>query len=98
MRWHGVGHPQARTERIAAVEAADLTEREIAILQAVAAGLSSKPIGREYWVTEQAVKFHLTNIYRKLGVPNRTAAAQYAHQHGLLDTPGSAPYKPGTLG
>ena len=72
--------------------AADLTDREIAILQAVAAGLSNKAIGREYWVTEQTVKFHLTNIYRKLGVANRTAAAQYAHQHGLIEAQGSAPF------
>jgi DNA-binding NarL/FixJ family response regulator len=65
-------------------DAADLTEREITILRAVATGLSNKAISREYWVTEQTVKFHLTNIYRKLGVPNRTAAARYAHQNGLL--------------
>ena len=64
----------------------DLTDREIAILRAMAAGLSNKAIGREFYVTEQTVKFHLTNIYRKLGVHNRTAAAQYAHQHGLAAT------------
>jgi DNA-binding NarL/FixJ family response regulator len=67
-------------------EQSDLTEREIAILRAVASGLSNKAISRELWVTEQTVKFHLTNIYRKLGVANRTAAAQYAHQHGLAAT------------
>jgi DNA-binding NarL/FixJ family response regulator len=36
-------------------------------------------------VGEQTVKFHLTNIYRKLGVSNRTAAAQMAHEHGLAE-------------
>lgn len=34
-------------------------------------------------VTEQTVKFHLNNLYRKLGVPNRTAAARFAYANGL---------------
>jgi DNA-binding CsgD family transcriptional regulator len=33
------------------------------------------------------VKFHLTNIYRKLDVKNRTEAARYAYEHGLIDSP-----------
>jgi len=75
-----------------------LTERELAILRAVASGLSNKAIGRELWVTEQTVKFHLTNIYRKLGVANRTAAAQYAHANGLLGaSPGSEPARAGQI-
>ena len=36
------------------------------------------------WVTEQTVKFHLSNIYRKLGVANRTEASRWAQRHGLL--------------
>jgi DNA-binding NarL/FixJ family response regulator len=63
----------------------DLTERELTVLQALARGLSNKAIGSEFWVTEQTVKFHLGNIYRKLGVQNRTAAVHYAHQHGLVE-------------
>ena len=63
----------------------DLTERELTVLQALARGLSNKAIGNEFWVTEQTVKFHLGNLYRKLGVPNRLAAASYAHAHGVLD-------------
>ena len=55
------------------------------MLQAVARGLSNKAISKELWVTEQTVKFHLNNLYRKLGVPNRTAAARFAFEHGLLD-------------
>ena len=35
----------------------------------------------------QTVKFHLTNIYRKLGVANRTEAARYAYQQGLVESP-----------
>jgi DNA-binding NarL/FixJ family response regulator len=62
----------------------DLTRREMSVLQALARGLSNKAIGQEFWVTEQTVKFHLGNIYRKLGVPSRTAAVHYAHEHGLV--------------
>jgi DNA-binding NarL/FixJ family response regulator len=65
--------------------AAGLTERETSMLRALARGLSNAAISREFWVTEQTVKFHLTNIYRKLGVKNRTEATRYAYQHGLAD-------------
>jgi DNA-binding NarL/FixJ family response regulator len=73
-------------EEAAVDRPADLTERELTMLQAVARGLSNKAIGKEYWVTEQTVKFHLGNVYRKLGVQNRTAAVRYAHQHGLVES------------
>jgi DNA-binding NarL/FixJ family response regulator len=53
----------------------------------VARGLSNEAIGKELWVAEQTVKFHLTNIYRKLGVSNRTEAARLAYQNGLVESP-----------
>ena len=53
----------------------------------MARGLSNQSIGKELWVTEQTVKFHLTNIYRKLGVKNRTEATRIAYQHGLVESP-----------
>ena len=62
---------------------AGLTEREGAILQALARGLSNDAIAKELWITKQTVKFHLRNVYRKLGVSNRTEAARYAYQHSL---------------
>jgi len=64
---------------------AGLTERELVIVRAVARGLSNEAISKELWVAEQTVKFHLTNIYRKLGVSNRTEAARYAFEQGLVD-------------
>jgi DNA-binding NarL/FixJ family response regulator len=36
-------------------------------------------------VTEQTVKFHLSNVYRKLGVANRTEASHFAHVNGMLE-------------
>jgi DNA-binding NarL/FixJ family response regulator len=81
-----VFHPIAllEPEEVTAKEAG-LTEREIAILKALAKGLSNQEIGKQLWVTEQTVKFHLTNIYRKLNVANRTEAARYAYRHGLVE-------------
>jgi DNA-binding NarL/FixJ family response regulator len=68
-----------------AARAAGLTDRELVIVRAVARGLSNEAIAKELWVAEQTVKFHLTNIYRKLGVSNRTEAARYAFEQGLVD-------------
>jgi len=70
-----------------AAKEAGLTDREIAILSALARGLSNAAIAKELWVAPQTVKFHLTNIYRKLGVANRTEAARYAYQQGLVASP-----------
>jgi DNA-binding NarL/FixJ family response regulator len=83
-----VGLPE-KTAQEDAVKAAGLTERETTILKALARGLSNEAIGKELWVAQQTVKFHLTNIYRKLEVKNRTEAARYAYEHGLIDKPQS---------
>lgn len=61
-----------------------LSEREGVLLQTLARGLSNSEIGKELWITEQTVKFHLTNVYRKLGVENRTQATRVAYEHGLV--------------
>ena len=63
-----------------------LSEREADVLQAVAQGLSNREIGVQLWISEQTVKFHLRNIYRKLGLSSRTEAARYAHRSGLAGT------------
>jgi two-component system response regulator NreC len=63
-----------------------LTRRELEILRLVAEGHSNAQLGRMLWVTEQTVKFHLSNIYRKLDVANRTEASRWAQVHGLLDS------------
>jgi DNA-binding NarL/FixJ family response regulator len=63
----------------------DLTRRELEILRLVSEGHSNAELARMLWVTEQTVKFHLSNIYRKLDVANRTEASRWAQIHGLLD-------------
>ena len=61
-----------------------LTPKEREVLEQVARGLSNADIGRELWLSQQTVKFHLTNVYRKLGVANRTEAARFAYRHSLV--------------
>lgn len=66
---------------------AGLTPSEQRVLEALARGLSNKEIAKELWLTQQTIKFHLTNIYRRLGVTNRTEAVRYAYQHRLVKHP-----------
>jgi DNA-binding NarL/FixJ family response regulator len=61
-----------------------LTRRELQILKLAAEGHSNVVLARMLWVTEQTVKFHLSNVYRKLEVTNRTEAARWAQVNGLL--------------
>lgn len=79
-----VGVTMSDDTRIA--RSAGLTDREIEILRCVARGKSNKTIGRELWVTEQTVKFHMSNIFRKLSVTNRTEAARWAFSKGLHES------------
>jgi DNA-binding NarL/FixJ family response regulator len=64
-----------------------LSERERAILAALGEGKSNKQIAKQLWLAEQTVKFHLTNIYRKLDVSTRTEAVNAAYRRGLLEAP-----------
>jgi DNA-binding NarL/FixJ family response regulator len=73
-----VGAPSANE-----AQASALTAREETILAAVGAGLTTAAISRELWVSEHTIKFHLTNIYRKIGVSNRAGAVRYALEHGI---------------
>jgi DNA-binding NarL/FixJ family response regulator len=83
------GRPAASPVPVAESASVDdspgLTRRELEILRLVAEGHSNAQLARMLWVTEQTVKFHLSNIYRKLDVANRTEASRWAQVHGLLD-------------
>jgi DNA-binding NarL/FixJ family response regulator len=70
------------------VRKARLTRREREILGLVAEGHSNAQLAKMLWVTEQTVKFHLSNIYRKLDVANRTEASRWAQLNGLLPKAG----------
>jgi ATP/maltotriose-dependent transcriptional regulator MalT len=60
-----------------------LTEREVEVLRLVAAGRSNHEIARKLVLSQKTVERHLSNIFSKLDVSSRTAAAAYAHEHGL---------------
>jgi len=63
---------------------AELTARELEVLKMASEGLSNGDIASALYITEQTVKFHLGNIYRKLGVANRTEAAFQGVRRGLI--------------
>jgi DNA-binding NarL/FixJ family response regulator len=68
-----------------------LTPREREILQLVAEGYSNAQLARMLWVSGETIKFHLSNIYQKIDVTNRTEAGRWAHLHGVALTERSSP-------
>ena len=63
---------------------ARLSEKEVAVLVDLCRGHTNKEIAAGLWLSEQTVKFHLRNIYRKLGIKSRTEALRYAYEHDLV--------------
>jgi DNA-binding NarL/FixJ family response regulator len=78
--------PQAAPH--AALAADTLSPREREILQLTSQGYSNDQVAAELRIARQTVKFHLSNVYRKLNVTNRTEASRWA---GLPAAPGSKP-------
>jgi DNA-binding NarL/FixJ family response regulator len=72
---------RARAERKPAQE---LSEREREVLELVADGLSNQKIAVRLGISEKTVKAHLTSVFRQLGVDDRTQAAVWARQNGLV--------------
>lgn len=66
---------RSQRQRPAGPSLEDLSEREVDVLALVAEGLTNMLIAQRLNVSENTVKFHLQNIYQKLGVNNRTEAA-----------------------
>jgi two-component system, NarL family, nitrate/nitrite response regulator NarL len=62
---------------------AALTPREREVLTRVVAGYANKDIAREFSVSEETVKHHLTRIFDKVGAANRVELAMFAQAHGL---------------
>ena len=68
-------------ERQSAQRQAELTPREREVLALVAEGLTNAQIASRLYITQETVKFHLRNIYQKLGVSTRTEAAAYYYRY-----------------
>jgi DNA-binding NarL/FixJ family response regulator len=62
----------------------DLTEREIEILRCLAAGATNREIAEQLVITEGTVKNHVSNILSRLGLRDRTQAALFAREQGLV--------------
>ena len=61
-----------------------LTKREVEVLARIAAGASNRDVAKQLFISEKTVGRHLANIYVKLGVSSRTAAAAWAHENKVL--------------
>ena len=75
---------QRRTDNQAAAALVTLTPREKQIIRLVARGMSNKSVAQLLAISEATVHFHLKNIYRKLGVRNRTSTTVFIVCHTLI--------------
>ncbi|MCB0184308.1 MAG: response regulator transcription factor, partial [Caldilineaceae bacterium] len=66
---------------------AGLTVREVEVLQLVAQGYTDRQISAALTIAVRTVNTHVTNILNKTGCENRTAAATFAAQNNLIETP-----------
>lgn len=64
-----------------------LTSREVEVLARIAAGASNRDVAKQLFISDKTVGRHLANIFVKLGVSSRTAAAAWAHENGVLPAP-----------
>ena len=80
-------HPRAARQLLGARQplpsSVDLTPREREVLALVRAGLANKQIARRLGISDRTVKSHLTSVFGRIGVADRTQAAVWAERHGL---------------
>jgi len=65
-------------------DAVGLTNREVEILRLIATGATNREVADSLVISEGTVKNHLSNIFSRLGLRDRTQAVMYAREHGLL--------------
>ncbi len=72
-------------ERMSREEASGLSKRELEVVSVIASGAQNKEISNQLSLSINTVKFHVANVFRKLGVQNRTEAVRIARERGLLN-------------
>jgi NarL family two-component system response regulator LiaR len=72
----------------------DLTERELQVLALLIKGLSNSDIAAHLSISVATVKFHLINIFSKLGVKSRVEAVTLSLEHKLVDKDAAVPSSP----
>ena len=72
------GTPRVRTR------SAGLTGRQFQVLRLMARGLSNRAIGAELVISPRTAEHHVQDVYARIGVSSRAAAALYAMEHGLV--------------
>jgi len=71
-------------ERMSSEEASGLSKRELEVLSVIASGAQNKEISDQLSLSINTIKFHVANVFKKLGVQNRTEAVRIARERGLL--------------
>jgi HD-GYP domain-containing protein (c-di-GMP phosphodiesterase class II) len=73
-----------QTERMPRAHSAGLTERQVEVLRLLARGLTNQQIGERLVITRRTAEHHVQDMYARIGVSSRAAAALYAMEHDLL--------------
>lgn len=79
-----VGALNTRKDNTSSTSNIDLTAREVDVLRLIAEGATNKEIAEKLFISEGTVKNHISNMLNRLGLRDRTQAAIYARENGLL--------------
>ncbi|MEO6797478.1 MAG: response regulator transcription factor [Candidatus Dormibacter sp.] len=79
----GTDEPSQSRQNRGAVAVEELTRRQVEVLRLLAKGLTDAQIADQLFLSRRTVHAHLREIFRRLEVPNRSAATRYAVEHGI---------------
>jgi ATP/maltotriose-dependent transcriptional regulator MalT len=79
-----LSHVETLLSKTPACDAGPLTDREVQVLRLVASGMTNRGIAGKLQISEKTVARHVSNIFTKLDLSSRTAAAAYAYDHNLV--------------
>ena len=81
---HEAGPDSASPEVVVEAHPAGLSDREVEVLRLVASGMTNAEVAGRLFLSPRTVDWHVSSIYRKLGLHSRTEAARFAAEQGLL--------------